>query len=114
MTRAAQHYSVGAREIKHLASLLRCFDITIREDRNAHGAFDVPDRLVLGLACIKIRARAAMNSERLDAGAFRDLCDPNTITIVTIPPGADLQRDWYAHRLNHGRENFRHECFILQ
>src|SRR5438552_6698915 len=98
MTRAAQHYSVGAREIKHLACLLRCFDITIREDRNAHGGFDVPDRLVLGRAFIKIRTCAAMNGKRPDAVVLGELRDAHTITIVTIPSRADLQRDRYAHR----------------
>src|ERR1700733_14799285 len=39
--RAADHYSVCAREIKYLARFLRAADIAVCEYRNAHPGFDL-------------------------------------------------------------------------
>src|SRR5262249_12732711 len=114
MTCAAQHYSVSPGEIKYLARLLWRVDVAIGEDRNANYGFYVPDRLVFGIARIKVRTRAAMHGERLDAGGFGNLRNLHTITIVTIPARADLQRDWHAHRIHDGVENPAHERLIPQ
>src|ERR1700679_2110231 len=97
MTRAPQHYSVSAREIKHLARLLRCFDITIGEHWNADHGFDVPDRLVFSNALIKVRTRAAVDRECLDSCGLGDARYSHAVTIVTVPSGADLQRDRHTH-----------------
>src|SRR5262245_25169906 len=114
MTRAAQHYSVSAGEIKHLARLLWCFDIAVGEDWNANRGFYIADGLVFGLARIKVRTRAPVDSDCLDARGFGNSRDAHTITIVTIPAGTDLQRDRHAHRAHHGLENLRHERLIAQ
>src|SRR5207237_8979490 len=58
MTRAADHYSVGTREIKHLARFLRRGDVAVREHRNAQLRLDGADRVVLGGPCVGIPACA--------------------------------------------------------
>src|SRR5947199_313537 len=75
MTRAADHYSVGTREIKHLARFLRRGDVAVREHRNAQLRLDGADRLVLGGPCVEIRACAPVDRERSDATTFRDARD---------------------------------------
>ena len=55
-----------------------------------------------------------MNGERPDAVVLGELRDAHTITIVTIPSRADLQRDRYAHRTDNGRENLGHQRLVLQ
>src|SRR6202035_5602565 len=67
MTRAPDHYSVRAREIKYLARFFRRSDVAVHEHRNPDTRFDSADRVVLGRAFIKIRARAAVYRERGNA-----------------------------------------------
>src|ERR1700730_7140084 len=114
MTRATQHYSVSAGEIKHLARLLRCFDITVGEHRNANHGFYVPDGLVFGVTFIKVRTRAAVDCECLDAAGFGNARDLHAVTIVTIPPRADLQRNRHTHCVDDGLENAGDERLVLE
>src|SRR5690349_12558769 len=102
MTRAPQHYSVGTGEIKDVARLLWCVDVAVGEDGNANHGFYFPNRLVFGLACIKVRTCASVHSERLHAACLRNSRDAHAVTIVTIPSRADLQRDRHAHRSDDG------------
>src|SRR5258708_8325662 len=71
MTRAPDHYSVRTREIKYLARFFRRGDIAVHEYRNPHPPFDSADRVVLGRAFIKVRARAAVHPQRGDAALLR-------------------------------------------
>ena len=95
MRAAADHYSVGASEIKYVARFSRLIDITIRKNRNGHGRFDRANRLVLRGTCIKILARTTVHSECLNAGSLRDLRNAHAVAGLSVPSGADLER--YGH-----------------
>src|ERR1700722_8683405 len=105
VARAADHYSVGTREIKYLTRLLRRVDISVREDWNFDGGFDSTNGLVLGGALIKIRARAPMYGKCLNSAALRNPRNAHTIAVLPIPTGADLERYGHAHGANNGLEN---------
>src|ERR1700730_3181113 len=91
MTRAPDHYSVRAREIKHLARFFRRSDIAVHEYRNPDARFDSADRVVLGHAFIKIRARAAVHRERCDAALLRDAGNVRAVSGLAVPAGTDLE-----------------------
>src|SRR6185437_4430151 len=114
VTRATEHYPVSAREIKHLASLLRRADISIRKHRYPHHGFDVADRLVLGIALIKVRARSSVHGQSLDATGRCDPCNRDSITVLTIPTGADLERYGDRDRAHDRLEDAHDQRLILQ
>src|SRR6516164_9650642 len=106
---AADHYSVGAGEIKYLARFLRRVDVAIGEHRDANERFDVAYGVVLRRAVVKIRARAAVNGERRNAAAFGYARDVDAIAVLPVPTGADLERHRHVHRAHHGIEDACHE-----
>src|SRR3979409_886392 len=100
MTRAPDHYSVRAREIKYLARFIRRSDVAVREYRNPDARFDGADRVVLGRAFIKIRARAAVHRERGDTALLRDTCNVRAVSVLTVPAGADLEGHGHVDRVH--------------
>ncbi len=61
-----------------------------------NGRFDLANRRVLGVACIKILTRATVHGKRLNAGTFGDPGNLYAVATRGIPTGADLER--YGHR----------------
>src|SRR5512146_2212465 len=114
MTRAAEHYPVSTREIKHLARLLRRADISVRKHRYPHHGFDVADRVVLGVALIKICARAPMHGQSLNATGRCDPGDGHRVAVLAIPTGADLERYGDGYSAHDRLENATHQRLTLQ
>ncbi len=114
MTRAAEHYSVCSREIKHLARLLRRGDISVGKHWNPDSGSDIADRLVLGVALVEVRARAAVHRQSLNAAGLGDLCDLRPISRCVIPTSANLERHWHVHCANNRFENMGHERFVFE
>src|SRR5215813_4368221 len=112
MARAADHYSVGAGEIKYLARFLRRIDVAIGEHRDANPRFDVAYGVVLRRAEVEVRARAAVDGERGDAAALGDARNIDTIAVFRVPAGADLERHRHIDRMRHGIEDACHEGWI--
>src|SRR5437879_5212870 len=112
MTRAADHYSVGTREIKHLARFLRRGDVAVREHRNAQLRLDGADRVVLGGPCVEIRACAPVDRERGDATTFRDARDLHAVRVLAVPASADLERHRHVHGAHYGMQYPRHQRLI--
>src|SRR5262249_56228035 len=92
MARAADHYSVGAGEIKYLARFLRRIDVAIGEHRDANTRFDVAYGVVLRRAEVEVRACAAVDGQRGDTAILGDARNIDTVAVFPVPAGADLQR----------------------
>src|SRR3977135_219239 len=104
MTRAPDHYSVCAREIKYLARFFRRSDVAVREYRDPDARFDSADRVVLGRAFIKIRARAAVHRERGNAALLRDAGNVRAVSVLAVPAGTDLESYGHVDRVPHRRQ----------
>ncbi len=114
MRGAAEHYSVSASEIKYRARLFRTIDISVRKHGNSNEGFDLTNRLVLRIACIKILTRATVHGKRLNTGAFSDARDLRAVAAPGAPAGADLERYGHAHGADHGLEQLSHERLIFE
>src|SRR5690242_18711348 len=114
MTRAAEHYSFSAREIKHLPCLLRCADISVRKHWYPHHGFDVSNRLVLRISLIKIRARSSVHRKSLNATGCGDAGDGDSVAVVAIPTGADLERHWDGHGAHDALQYACHQRLVLE
>src|SRR3984893_19328877 len=112
MTRAPNHYSVRAREIKYLARFFRRSDIAVHEYRNLDARFDSTDGVVLGRAFIKIRARAAVHRERGDAALLRDACNGRAVPVLAVPAGTYLEGHGHVDRVHHRLQNARHQRLV--
>src|SRR6516165_12372879 len=105
VARAADHYSVGAGEIKYLARFLRRIDVAIGENRDANARSDVANGVVLRRAVVEVRARAAVDGERRDTASLGNARDVDAVAVLAVPPGADLERYRHIHGSHHGIED---------
>src|SRR6185312_6974349 len=114
MTRAAEHYSFSAREIKHLPCLLRCADISVRKHRHPRYGLDVSNGLVLRISLIKIRARSSVHGQSLNATGCGDTRNGDSVAVLAIPTRADLERHWDGHCAHDALQDACHERFVLE
>ena len=70
MRRAAEHYSCREGEIKYRARLCRTVDIAIGYHRYPRIRTNRANGFVLGIALIKISARAAVHGDGANAGSL--------------------------------------------
>src|ERR1022692_1247851 len=113
LRRASDHYRVRAGMLQHVARHFRRVDIPIGRHRHAHGLLHRPYGVVLDSADETTLARTAVNRERRDAGAFGDVSDAHRVSVLAIPPGADLQRHGNVDRIDHALDNSAHQRFVL-
>ena len=71
LRRATDHHRIGAGRRQRAHGVLEGADIAIDDDGNADAFFDSADGGPIGVAAIKLAARAAMNGDHADAGIFR-------------------------------------------
>ena len=112
MTRATDHYSVSAREIKYRARFFSAVDIAVREYRNAHRVFDRAYRFIFRVAGIKILSRAPMHGECLYSAGFRSFRDCHGIAFRPAPARAYLESDRNVYRAHDTRDDARDERFV--
>src|ERR1700685_3066233 len=112
MTRAADHYSVGAGEIKYLARFLHAVDVAVGKNRNCHARLDLANRVELRDTSKKIRARATVYGQGADAALLGDARDAYAVPARAVPAGANLEGDRRGDRAHHGIQNARHESLI--
>ena len=114
LARAADHYSVGAGEIKYLARFLRRVMSPLANTGILTRALIARMVVVLRRARIEIRARAAVHGECCDAAGLGDACDVHAVAMLAIPAGADLERHRHVDRADDRLENARDQRLVRE
>lgn len=70
---AADHDAVAARDLADPVEVIKGAHIAIGDDGHLDGALDGADDLPVCTARIELLARAAVHSDSIDAGCFREL-----------------------------------------
>src|SRR3990172_3735853 len=102
---ASYHDSVGAGVLEYVFRLLRGADIAVGDDREIDRRLDGGDGVVFGFASIGAGASAAVHGQRFNARLLSDPRYEDTVTMIFIPTGADLECDGYPHGCDHGVED---------
>ena len=104
---AADHDGIASGFGNHANGILWRANVTIANNRDAHGLFHIADYAPIRCAAIALHASARMNGDCFDAGLLGHLGDVNCDDIVLVPAGTNFDRERDSDNgANGAEENF--------